>query len=832
MALTKERSNSVESSNAVGAGKKFKLGFAPGSEAELFRRLIHAYTDPIPSLVRELVSNAIDATMRLPERERSAVDIDLKTWDNEIVVKDYGIGMTSDEVQQYYNVGASIKKDDLNAIGSYGMGAKAPLAYSDEFTVKTTKHGVTTLFKISYANGEYDGQVFSERETGAPSGTEVHVPFRVNDRLEFEDAVDHYRRYSFDVSIRLNGQESDVMESDYVEIPKMLVHKNENDPSENVYGRVFLSSKSINDSAHYGMGVAAVLGGWAYSVDRFYDVKTRPPEVLVEIFPGLVDFSNSRDAITSNDRLEELNLRITEYFQSEDVSDFIVNGFDERFGKTAPIEFQKRFGVRHNQPNRNDQITVNVIRSRNIRTPLSVYKMFKTADVSVGDVMSFSGLDVNKGFKEDPLELVEVINFQKNSWRRSSSNVPERTTMYPMKLNDIDPNAPRSNVRHVYETVNMKMGNEGFEDLVIEITDVDENNMKTFRKARPKLMRKLAMDDMKNVLLILHGDGPKHLEKHRGILSGFVNEYKTMTVDEFEEYRKEVVPEEKRQSTVRENFDVKSWSPEGSIEPRWFGGDSSAIESGDMLCVTSGHPSTAMYGLENSGVEVVDRNVYFVDPSELKLGLLNSVRLDVGVETVFQSFTELKGKKLCEIKNESLNFEHSAIRNKLLDEVDEDLLMHVLKTEIWDDLRASRWGYHGVIPLESPIVKTMFPGLVDAYENYTDSDDFESGDVRQLTDFVRDGRTFETTVSFKALEHYRDKVDEKLFVLMTNTALISKFIREIREFNHVVESFVGDEKEFVGMFASSLVQRFDDEWTDYLKALENDSEDDSQELTI
>ena len=48
---------------------------------------------------------------------------------------------TEEEVQEIYSrYGASTKTDDLDQIGAYGLGAKSPLAYGNEFTVYNSFH--------------------------------------------------------------------------------------------------------------------------------------------------------------------------------------------------------------------------------------------------------------------------------------------------------------------------------------------------------------------------------------------------------------------------------------------------------------------------------------------------------------------------------------------------------------------------------------------------------------------------------------------------------------------------------------------------------------------
>jgi len=90
-------------------------------------------------LLRELVSNAVDATSKLKAAARKGdfngelgdltIHIAVDKEANTITISDHGIGMTRDEVEKYLNQVAFSSagdflekyKDNLNVIGKFGL---------------------------------------------------------------------------------------------------------------------------------------------------------------------------------------------------------------------------------------------------------------------------------------------------------------------------------------------------------------------------------------------------------------------------------------------------------------------------------------------------------------------------------------------------------------------------------------------------------------------------------------------------------------------------------------------------------------------------------------
>lgn len=113
------------------------------------------YINPIQSIIREIYSNAIDANTAAGTDEPPEVHFPTPT-DPVFYIRDYGVGMTAEEIVNVFGTyGKSSKRDTNEQIGGLGLGAKTPFAYKGNggmFTVESIKNGkksTTVFFKNS-----------------------------------------------------------------------------------------------------------------------------------------------------------------------------------------------------------------------------------------------------------------------------------------------------------------------------------------------------------------------------------------------------------------------------------------------------------------------------------------------------------------------------------------------------------------------------------------------------------------------------------------------------------------------------------------------------------
>lgn len=321
MALTKTDTTAPSVTTllpAVGS-EEIKASINKANMSHVIDRLTKLYVDPVKATVRETVSNATDATVALPEDQRKPVELTLPTeLEAYFTVKDYGIGMSLQTVRSVFaDYGATTKTNDLKAIGSYGLGGKSPLAYTDSFEVTTTHAGVTTEFVMARSGGETRTTIRSSWRTGAEAGTTVRIPVQAQDIYRFKEAVSVYQLHSRLLPVMVDGEISG-KNLDYYFAGDAVIYADEDGE---ITGRVFIRKSWVSSyfsrvgkdryySSSVGDGdLSFSLSGWLYRGDGSTAIDLAP-NVVVEIVPALVNFDSSRDSITHDQKHHMLTSRV------------------------------------------------------------------------------------------------------------------------------------------------------------------------------------------------------------------------------------------------------------------------------------------------------------------------------------------------------------------------------------------------------------------------------------------------------------------------------------------------------------------------------------------
>lgn len=322
MALTKVSTastrNKVVPLIASSGSKDVAMAIDPKAMAFIIERLTDLYPNPVVATVRETISNATDAVMLLPEGERQPVVISSPTVLSPIfTVKDFGVGMSPEDVEKIYALyGGSTKREDFSQIGAFGLGAKAPLAYTSQFQLTTTQGGVTTDVTIKREAHGNTVEILSVEETGLPSGTTISIPVQEEDHVAFRKALEIYTIMAADVPLKIDGRAP--TGENYYLLDSIIL-----DEDTGLEGRVWVAKDYFNswgrELLRYGrvdFHVAYMLSGWVYNLQRHYNRDIVSPNFIVELKPGVVDFSSSRDEITSNKRFTRLQERVLEAYST------------------------------------------------------------------------------------------------------------------------------------------------------------------------------------------------------------------------------------------------------------------------------------------------------------------------------------------------------------------------------------------------------------------------------------------------------------------------------------------------------------------------------------
>ena len=151
------------------------------------------YANKIRAIIRELSCNAVDSHVAAGKAD-TPFDVhlpnQLEPW---FSIRDYGTGLTHDQVTNIYTTYFESTKTDSNAfIGALGLGSKSPFSYTDNFTVTAVKDGKKGVYSafINEAGVPSIALMMTEESTD-PSG--VEVKFSVNDQYDFSKFRDEAR---------------------------------------------------------------------------------------------------------------------------------------------------------------------------------------------------------------------------------------------------------------------------------------------------------------------------------------------------------------------------------------------------------------------------------------------------------------------------------------------------------------------------------------------------------------------------------------------------------------------------------------------------------------
>ena len=189
----------------IGGGKTVDFGIS--NSAEFFNILSSTlYKDQRLAVVRETICNANDAHI---EAGITDTPIEITLTSELFTIRDFGSGIHKDDMGTIYGTyGNSTKKNDGNQTGGFGLGCKAPFAYTEHFDVHSMHDGVKTIYNLSKSSAAAQGKPgitpiasFPTKETGLMVSIAIK---NLTDFHEFDRLVKSIV-HNGDMNVRLNG---------------------------------------------------------------------------------------------------------------------------------------------------------------------------------------------------------------------------------------------------------------------------------------------------------------------------------------------------------------------------------------------------------------------------------------------------------------------------------------------------------------------------------------------------------------------------------------------------------------------------------------------------
>ncbi|URY14461.1 rIIA lysis inhibitor [Shigella phage ESh29] len=282
----------TEKETILGNGSKSKA-FSITASPKVFKILSSdLYTNKIRAVVRELITNMIDAHALNENPEKFIIQVPGRL-DPRFVCRDFGPGMSDFDIQGddnspglYNSYFSSSKAESNDFIGGFGLGSKSPFSYTDTFSI-TSYHKGEIRGYVAYMDG--DGPQIKPtfvKEMGPDdkTGIEIVVPVEEKDFRNFAYEVSYIMRPFKDLAI-INGLDREI---DY--FPDF----------DDYYG--------VNPERYWPDrgGLYAIYGGIVYPIDgviRDRNWLSIRNEVNYIKFPmGSLDIAPSREALSLDDR--------------------------------------------------------------------------------------------------------------------------------------------------------------------------------------------------------------------------------------------------------------------------------------------------------------------------------------------------------------------------------------------------------------------------------------------------------------------------------------------------------------------------------------------------
>lgn len=286
---------SVNKVVAINAGKEHVARIKESPKA--FHILSGAlYSDKILAVVRELSCNAYDAHVAAGKAD---IPFEVKlpsSFDATFYVKDYGTGISEENIySMYMTYFDSTKQDSNDFIGQLGLGSKSPFSYGATFTVESRQNGVKKIYTC-YKNADLCPAVtkMGEGSTDEPNGLTVSLSVKNEDIYKFKESAKYALAY-------IKVKPTVVGVSDFV-IPTVDYKIEGTDWKLRSNQNLYNGPRVIQGSVSYpiDMNLVGEATGDQNVVNMLYYMKSTPLDLFVHI--GDVEVAPSREALTYDKR--------------------------------------------------------------------------------------------------------------------------------------------------------------------------------------------------------------------------------------------------------------------------------------------------------------------------------------------------------------------------------------------------------------------------------------------------------------------------------------------------------------------------------------------------
>lgn len=279
-----DRNNGVQVQSSL-KGDKIAMSIDQAGMVHMMALATDMYSDQELACIREYSTNGWDAHVEAGTTNRPIEVTTPNSLSPFLRVRDYGVGLTVDDIHNIYSkYGASTKRESNDFNGMLGIGCKAALSYTAQFTVTSVKDGTRVQVAVSREEDGGSMTVVDTASTSEPDGTEVTIPARRENQMQSK--AEQFFKVWKPGTVLLNGKDPSGLDG----IPigdSIIVYKGENRYSRPqdyvVMGNVAYPA-SIDHNMPYGYGMLAFVPMGSVVIhpsrERLIDTEDKTRETL------------------------------------------------------------------------------------------------------------------------------------------------------------------------------------------------------------------------------------------------------------------------------------------------------------------------------------------------------------------------------------------------------------------------------------------------------------------------------------------------------------------------------------------------------------------------
>ena len=271
------------------------------------------YSNPKRTIVQEISSNARDAHRERDKAEGGTkwadTPIEIKLpdkYDNSFYIQDFGVGIDPERMfDVFINYGSSTKRDDNHETGGFGLGAKSPFSYTDQFgivCVTPNEDGELWLRQYAAIIDGKDGYVSEVEARPAKAdelrGTKIVIPVEEKDYNDFRKWVIETCKY-WEVKPRVKTK------FDKIEWPEYTADFEGNDGDWLIYERQSSGSWGYNRYNNDFNKPKAIVDGIPYPLSKSAIEDSNDADLNNDInklwsYPVVLKFKTGEVGLTAN----------------------------------------------------------------------------------------------------------------------------------------------------------------------------------------------------------------------------------------------------------------------------------------------------------------------------------------------------------------------------------------------------------------------------------------------------------------------------------------------------------------------------------------------------